>query len=780
MSETRNSSLWGKITVLLIICFFSISAQGKYGGGTGEPNDPYLIYTAEQMNAIGADSNDWDKHFKLMADIDLSAYTGTAFNIIGYFRNWQDSKQFSGVFDGNGHTISNFTYTSTETSYIGLFSYVEDPNAEIKDLGLIAPDIDAGTGSVVGSLIGYLRKGTITGCYVEGGRVSENWNVGGLVGVNSWAGRITNCYAEGGNLAGDYYIGGLVGSNYGTITNCYSTGNVLGNKLVGGLVGYNDGTITDCYSDCGVTGQSSGGLVGLNYGDIIHCQSSSTIWLEYGTETAGGLVGYNWGTISNCFATGKASGGENAGGLAGKNYGQIANCYATGYVTGSFHIGGLVGWNCYGTISNCYSTGSVAGDDRVGGLVGINSAKITNCYSSASVTGENVVAGLVGYNGSTITNCDSVGDVLGFDSVGGLVGDNSGTITDCYAKGSVTGKDVAGGLVGRNLEGTITNSYSKASVLVTGWNVGGLVGLNDEGTIAGCYAAGSASGASYVGGLVGFNFSYSTITNCYATGNVEGNTFVGGLVGDSSGDDYASFWDIETGGPDNGIGTPLPTEQMKMASTFTDAGWDFATPIWTIDEGVDYPRLWWELVPMLHAEPEVTLGTSNTISWEPLVGDVEYYAECAEDANFTRIIYNSGWITETSCEFTGLELGKRYWYSVKVRNAAGIESQWSNVESSLQCTLADAVEIELEPESLKNEKMKNALLNKIDAAMKMIEETNYTGALSKLEHDILAKMDGCGETGQPDKNDWIITCEEQSEVYPLIIDTIEHVKGLME
>ena len=33
-----------------------------------------------------------------------------------------------------------------------------------------------------------------------------------------------------------------------------------------------------------------------------------------------------------------------------------------------------------------------------------------------------------------------------------------------------------------------------------------------------------------------------------------------------------------------------------MESTFVDAGWDFTTPIWTIDERVDYPRLWWESI----------------------------------------------------------------------------------------------------------------------------------------------------------------------------------------
>ena len=61
----------------------SLPAGAKYGGGTGGPNDPYLIYTAEQMNEIGANRKEWDKHFKLMADIDLSAYAERDFKIIG-------------------------------------------------------------------------------------------------------------------------------------------------------------------------------------------------------------------------------------------------------------------------------------------------------------------------------------------------------------------------------------------------------------------------------------------------------------------------------------------------------------------------------------------------------------------------------------------------------------------------------------------------------------------------------------------------------------------------
>ena len=63
------------ISLFLVMLYFSgLPAQAEYGGGSGVARDPYLIYTAEQMNEIGAETNDWDKHFKLMADIDLSAF----------------------------------------------------------------------------------------------------------------------------------------------------------------------------------------------------------------------------------------------------------------------------------------------------------------------------------------------------------------------------------------------------------------------------------------------------------------------------------------------------------------------------------------------------------------------------------------------------------------------------------------------------------------------------------------------------------------------------------
>ena len=122
------------IMVALFLGWMSEFALAKYGGGTGEPNDPYQIWDANHMQAIGTDPCDWDKHFVLMADIDLSQFDGSdgreKFNIIG--NDWDDS--FVGVFDGNDHAISGFSYYSNDRDYLGLFGYVSGPNAKIKNL----------------------------------------------------------------------------------------------------------------------------------------------------------------------------------------------------------------------------------------------------------------------------------------------------------------------------------------------------------------------------------------------------------------------------------------------------------------------------------------------------------------------------------------------------------------------------------------------------------------------------------------------------------------------
>ncbi|MHC4499233.1 MAG: DNRLRE domain-containing protein, partial [Planctomycetota bacterium] len=303
----------------------------KYGGGSGTAEEPYLIYTAGEMQEIGANPGDWGAHFKLMEDIDLSSYTGSSFNMIG---SW--GTPFTGVFDGNSHTISNFAYSSTGTTCIGIFGRVDDANAEIRDLGVVAPNVDGGTGWYVGALIGAASDATITGCYVENGSVSGDAVVGGLVGSTTW-GTVTGCYVEDCSVSGDQFVGALAGWAYGgDVIDCHASGSVTGDSGVGGLVGTNAIEVSAEIKNCYATGS----VVGINW--------------------VGGLVGSN-----------------------GSNYtiGTISNSYAKGSVVGINEVGGLVGYNGSSAwISNCYSSGSVSADSNVGGLVGTGGGFYTKCF----------------------------------------------------------------------------------------------------------------------------------------------------------------------------------------------------------------------------------------------------------------------------------------------------------------------------------------------------------------------------------------------------------------
>ncbi|KPJ65118.1 MAG: hypothetical protein AMJ43_11385, partial [Coxiella sp. DG_40] len=263
-----NNRINLKKCIVMMVFLVPVLTGGAwaYSGGSGTLEDPYQIGDANDMNKIGTHPNDWDKHFLLVNDINLAQFTGTEFNIIG--PNY--IVPFTGVFDGNGHTISNFTYTSSAINYIGLFGYVEGPNAEIRGVGLVDPNIDAGTGDHVGSLVGSLKNGTITNCNSIDGSVSGDGYVGGLVGEISYS-TVSNSYATC-NVSGYSDVGGLEGQNhYSTVSNSYATGTVSGYSGVGGLVGRNGGgTVSSSYATGSVIGDVGsdwvGGLVGMHVG----------------------------------------------------------------------------------------------------------------------------------------------------------------------------------------------------------------------------------------------------------------------------------------------------------------------------------------------------------------------------------------------------------------------------------------------------------------------------------------------------------------------------------
>jgi len=251
------------------------------------------------------------------------------------------------------------------------------------------------------------------------------------------------------------------------------------------------------------------------------------------------------------------------------------------------HIGALVG-RSDGTLTHCFSSGTVSGNNAVGGLVGATAdggefaarprggGPITDCYSTCTVSGIESVGGLVGYTGNVVVNCYSAGSVAGDRSVGGLVGTNYDNIMESFSNSSVSGGSQVGGLVGQNTQ------------------------TPGNGAISNCYSTGPVSGYSEIGGLIGS--PGGKITYCYSAALVSGQRGVGGLVGR---DTYAygqtnCFWDKEVSGLRMGDG--LTTAEMQTASTFLEAGWDFidetengTEDIWWIDEGQDYPRLWWEL-----------------------------------------------------------------------------------------------------------------------------------------------------------------------------------------
>ncbi len=331
----------------------------SFSGGTGGAGDPYLISAPRELNSIGYNPRLMAAHFKLIEDIDLA---DVKFFIIG-----NRILRFSGIFDGNGHTISNFNYTSTNINHMGLFGYIDGLYAEVKNLGLSDPNVVSvteGYSNSIGSLVGRLENGIISGCHVQNGSVSgsERNFAGGLAGISY--GTIVDCSVAC-SVSGTSNVGGLAGSSHGIITDCKSSGEVRGNDYVGGLLGSAEGTITECISSGNVSGNDSiGGLIGVNSGEVTYCYSSSDV-LSSGWE-AGGLIGENGGTITDSYATGNTSGNNIAGGLVGSN----------GYI--NWHD---VYWEYPGHISNCYSTGSVSGTSNVGGLLGRNLVgSITSCF----------------------------------------------------------------------------------------------------------------------------------------------------------------------------------------------------------------------------------------------------------------------------------------------------------------------------------------------------------------------------------------------------------------
>ncbi|WAI01767.1 PEGA domain-containing protein [Methanogenium organophilum] len=320
-----------------------------YSGGSGTSDDPYKISTEDDLIDLSTDSANWvsGTYFILTNDIALaSSPTETIGNSTsGYY--------FTGNFDGQGYTISNFTM-ARDGNYAGLFGYVGS-GVEIKDLRIeTGPEgVTGGIYSYIGVLAGYAGQITITNCSVSGSITGAN-QLGGLVGyINS--GTLTNCSADV-DVTGGSEIGGLVGRPGScNFLNCYATGDVSSSSSssnsIGGFAGwaYNSNMV-NCYAMGDVT--ASGSSVGGFAGEVGHSSGTCTLVDCYATgdvnaasssaSSVGGLVGIiiagSDTTLWDCFAAGTVvSGGSGYGGLVGDSSGSIGNCYR--YTVGDNDVG---------------------------------------------------------------------------------------------------------------------------------------------------------------------------------------------------------------------------------------------------------------------------------------------------------------------------------------------------------------------------------------------------------------------------------------------------------
>ena len=343
----RAGSVW------LVIGLSALPAMARYGGGLGTASQPYLIATAAQLNAVGSAPGDWDKCFKLTADIDMKSIGPAQLRPTGTTTDGP----FTGVFDGNYKTISHLRLSSDSGNYLGLFGLVDAPEAQIANVTLLDPNVVGEAGRYVGALVGFFGNGTMVNCHVKGGRIRGMSMVGGLLGENM-DGVVVDCTATTA-VQGAFRVGGLVGENlFGELTRCQAAGAVSGETSswsLGGLVGENQsGTVTACRACCRVQGD----------------------------DRVGGLIGENIdGWADRCRADGEVRGNTDVGGLVGRNTaGKATDCYAVAAVTAVKQAGGLVGYNgpncdCSvvhpSVVARCYAAGPVAAAEA-GGLVARN------------------------------------------------------------------------------------------------------------------------------------------------------------------------------------------------------------------------------------------------------------------------------------------------------------------------------------------------------------------------------------------------------------------------
>lgn len=497
-------------------------AASAFAGGDGSEASPYEISSAEGLQYLAdllaedALSDYRGKNYILTADISL--------NDVSDYENWGEQRPaydwkpigtkaaFTGVFDGNGHTISGL-YLNRD---------IEEKNTDASSdyCGLFA-DVYQGT----------IKNLNLTNVYIE---VSgDSSRVGGIAGMASKT-QILDCKVDGTLIGYDGYYGGIAGSASGTISGCEFAGTVKAAKdMENGQAGqgYFGGIAGDFSSAVVGTGDESAD----DFEGITNCVNRGTITVEKGyasARAAGGIAGSNSARITGCTNEGTVE--AKAAEDATEEKGTAA--LSIGGIAGSFVVA-VLGED--GVLSDCENIGTVTSDSaNAGGIVGTvdladprYAVTIENCKNTGKVFSANHyyagIAADVGVradNTLTITGCTNEADFT--------EGEGAGIVYELVMQ---KGKML---LSGNTNHGTITSSgRNAAGILCYTANMGEDWSLNIED----CENTADISSEGNVGGIACFTSYYKmdgaessfAIKNCKNSGKLSSSTtngYIGGIL----------------------------------------------------------------------------------------------------------------------------------------------------------------------------------------------------------------------------------------------------------
>ena len=289
-------------------------AQTQPSEGDGSSESPFLITTAEELkwyaSYVNGESGDNVVHntacAQLVKDIDLSTVCGKGKGnwtpIAKYDVYKGGGKKFDGVFDGNGHTISNLYINNKRGGYLGLFGYMpttSSTSVSVKNLKMVNVQIvgDQNIAAVCGSG----KNVTVENIEVISGSITGSYFICGIIGCG---GSARNCINRADVTGSGTYVSGIIQTINDKVSNCSNYGKITtGKGPAGGIACINkeSNKLTDCanYGDIYVTGtlgNSSGSAVGGLLGDpsnleISNCANFGNIYLTEQSELVGVIVG---------------------------------------------------------------------------------------------------------------------------------------------------------------------------------------------------------------------------------------------------------------------------------------------------------------------------------------------------------------------------------------------------------------------------------------------------------------------------------------------------------